>query len=170
MDTTALDEVLRDRLAAGAQASFRAQEIAAEQTRARADVAALLETRRRSANEYRGAPGWSVQIVAGKEPLWPQGFDPLNVRVVGKGDVLHTRWIKLGNGSGTCEVLGRASLTEAAGEHPLFQGVRRLVLAGLKKPAVGESGGRVTIEGDGIKASFTGTIEQSGESVIVRLP
>jgi hypothetical protein len=170
MDTTALDEVLSERLGKGEQAPFRPEEIAAVQARAHRDVGALLEARRSKESEYRSAPGFSLEFVASKEPLWPQGFDPLNVTMLGKGEVLHTRWIKLGNGSGTCEVLGRPSLTEAAGEHPLFQGVRRLVVTGLTEPMIVENGGTLTIEGGGIKASLKGTVERSGQAWIIRMP
>jgi len=170
MDTTALDQVLRDRVGAGPQAALGPEIIAAEQRRAARDVEGLINKRRGRETEYRAAHGWRIEILAGKEPLWPQGFDPLNVSVLGAGNVLHTRWIKLGNGNGSCEVLGRPSLTEAAGEHPLFQGVRRFLVTGLAKPTVGEKDGKVTIDGEGVTVSFAGRLERSGESLVLRLP
>jgi hypothetical protein len=56
--------------------------------------------------------------------MFPHGFDPLNVPVQ-PDEVLHTRWFKLGNDAGTVEVMGRSSLSRAAGDHPLFTGCAR---------------------------------------------
>jgi hypothetical protein len=84
--------------------------------------------------------------------------------------VLHTRWLKAGNGSGALEALDRAALTEGVGPHPLFNGARRLVVTGLKEPRVTEAGGTVTISADGVKGAFTGTVERTGQAFVVRLP
>ncbi len=45
---------------------------------------------------FLGRPGWKLEI-ASAQPLWPQGFDPLNVTLVARGEILHRRWVKLGN-------------------------------------------------------------------------
>jgi hypothetical protein len=94
------------------------------------DVIAKREQRKRA---FLDQPGWTVVITARDQPFFPSRFDPLNVHVVGKGEVLHTRFLQL-NG---IEILGRAALTEAAGEHPLFNGIRSVTLTGFKtKPVV----------------------------------
>jgi hypothetical protein len=50
--------------------------------------------------------------------------------------------LKLHTASGRLEILNHGSLTEAAGEHPLFQGVRTWATAGLaQKPALKQDGG-----------------------------
>ena len=85
-------------------------------------------------------------------------------------EVLHTRLLKLGNASGAIEILGRASLTEAAGEHPLFNGVRRMVVTGVVDPHVVEAGGKVTLDAEGIHGSFAGAVERLPDVVRIRLP
>jgi hypothetical protein len=116
-------------------------------------------------------PGWRLVVEAPSGPLFPQGFDPLNVHTVSPGEVLHTRWIKLGNAAGTAEVLGRSALTVASGAHPLFNGVRQLTVTGLAdEPAVTEANGTVTVRAEGVTAELRGAVvERSGQTVIVRL-
>ena len=84
-----------------------------------------------SREAFLARPGLTLVVTAGAEPLWPQGFDPLNVRVVSPSEVLHTRFVRLGNRSGSIEVVGDSALTVAAGAHPLFNGVRSITLTGL---------------------------------------
>lgn len=101
--------------------------------------------------EFLARPGWRVLLVAKGEPLWPQGFDPLNIRRLSKAKLLHTRWLKLGNTKGTVEVFGEA-LTEGAGNHPLFEGVRRVLITGLaSEPQLVKRGGHVRIEVEGLR-------------------
>jgi hypothetical protein len=104
-------------------------------------------------------------------PLFPQGFDPLNVQVVAPGEVLHTRYVKLGDDASVVEVMGRATLTEAAGAHPLFNGVRSLTITGLEdEPAIETAGAATTIQADGITATLNGaSVEQRGRRITVRL-
>ena len=105
-------------------------------------------------------------------PLWPQGFDPLNVTRIDGQRVLHTRFVKLGNDAGHVEVIGHASLSEGAGTHPLFNGLKRLQLTGLAKPVVQESGGSVSMKAEGLDLQFKkASIATSGETIrIVLLP
>lgn len=168
-----LDELLSDRLrtmTVPAQCDFTARESEAAVTRARQDIAESAANRKRQKQEFLDARGTRLEIIAGKEPLWPQAFDPWNVVNLGNREILHTRWIKLGNGSGTIEVLGHRALTEAAGAHPLFNGVRRLIVTGLAEPKVSASEGKVTLEASGIKANFTGTVQRESEVVRIVLP
>jgi len=114
------------------------------------EVRARREQRKR---EFLDQPGWTVVIIAGDSPFFPSRFDPLNVQIVGKGEVLHTRFLQL-NG---IEILGRPALTEAVGEHPLFNGVRRVTLTGFKtKPEVKDD----RLAADGVTADLRGaTVE-----------
>ncbi|MDQ5857511.1 MAG: hypothetical protein M3542_04435, partial [Acidobacteriota bacterium] len=55
------------------------------------------------------------------------------------------------------EVLNARAVTESAGKHPLFEGVRRVTVTGLKEePAVRESPAGVSIQAAGITATFAG--------------
>jgi hypothetical protein len=139
---------------------------------AAADVRTLRARRAESRRVFLEQPGWRLVIAAPGTPLFPQGFDPLNVQVVSSGEVLHTRFLKLGNDSGAIEVLGRAALTEAAGSHPLFNGVRTLTVTGLaSEPVITEASGVVKVAAVGVTAELRGaTVERTGQTVTVRLP
>jgi hypothetical protein len=96
------------------------------------------------------APGWRL-VVETEDPIFPQGFDPWNVERLSAAKVLHTRWIKLGNASGSLEVLDRHCLTEGAGKHPLFEGVRRATITGLPSaPRIEEADGALKISENGL--------------------
>lgn len=139
--------------------------------RARRDVAALVARRETLRRDFLARPGWKLELIVEGSPLFPQGFDPLNVERVGAREVLHTRYLKLGGGAGFVEVINRSSLTEGAGAHPLFNGLRRLTVTGLaSEPAVAESGGKTTITADNLKAEFTGAhVTRSGQTLVIRL-
>ncbi len=85
--------------------------------------------------------------------------------------MLHTRYLKLGGGAGFIEIINRRSLTEGTGEHPLFNGLRRLTVTGLaSEPAVSASGGKTTVTADNLKAEFTGAqVTRLGQTLFIRL-
>ena len=168
-----LDEALRD--SATIDCVFRAEEIATARSVAALDVEALLAERRERRAAFESVPGWRIVIEAsGEQPLWPQGFDPLNVERLEDG-ILHTRFLKLGSDSCELEAIDTAitdleSLTEGVGPHPLFNGVRRVVIAGLSAPEVANEGEIVTVRADGFAASFSGAeVQQSDSMLIVQL-
>jgi hypothetical protein len=154
-----LDVLLQDAVAASASARCRF-------TRAENDEALSLAqrsvelaqlTRRAVRRDFLERPGWKIVVVAGAEPLSPERFDPLNVDGVAPGEVLHSRWVKLGNTAGSLEVLNRRALTESAGKHPLFEGVRRVIVTGLPdEPQVRESSGALFLRADGVTGDFRG--------------
>jgi hypothetical protein len=137
---------------------------------AESDIRALNARRAAQRQRILNEPGWRVTIVAPGNPLFPQGFDPLNVSVLGSGEVLHGRFLRLGNAAGTVEILGRAALTEAVGAHPLFNGVRSLTVAGLPaEPRVSTSEGTVRVEADGVRIELRGVVEHGSGSTLVRV-
>jgi hypothetical protein len=145
----ALDRLLElglERLAVPAK-RFSPSEEEAAFARAEADLEELLAERAKLEQEFLARPGWRITLLTREEPFWPQGFDPLNVRRLGGGRLLHTRWLKLGNARGTVEVFGEV-LTEAAGDHPLFHGVQRMMITGLPaEPRLARAeGGHVRLE------------------------
>jgi hypothetical protein len=150
---------------------FSTADRTAAQDRARGDVNELRETRAALEEHIATEPGWRLVIEADpKAPLWPQGFDPMNIRRLDSG-LLHTRFLKLGNATGLFEVMGDTVLTEGVGPHPLLNGVRRVVMAGLdSEPAVTEAAGTLTISYPTVKAMFRNAVlERSGKRITIRL-
>ena len=111
---------------------------------ANTDVAALTERLAELERLFHETRGLRLIVDAASEPLFPSGFDPLNVRVVRTGTVLHRRMLSLSNGQGSIELLDREALSTAAGDHPLFSGVRELIVPGLAENPV-QVGGDGTI-------------------------
>jgi hypothetical protein len=184
-DTTSLDALLARSLAGSArqapasdrtpsrQCTLGEAEVQALRSRAEQDVARLTASRDSARAAFLARPGWRLVVEAGREPLFPQGFDPLNVSLVTPREVLHTRMAKLGNSAGALEVVGRASLTLASGQHPLMTGVRTFTITGLQSDPVSggaKAGGTATIVGEGIAGRFEGAVvERDGRTVKVRL-
>ncbi len=169
-DDVPLDELLR-RAAAGVEpARFSAAREEAERRRADEDVSALGARRAALASEFLGAPGWRV-VVETEDPIFPQGFDPWNVERLSATEVLHTRWIKLGNASGSLEVLDRHCLTEGAGKHPLLEGVARATITGLpSEPRIEETDGAVEISEKGLTLTLRGArVTRDGTTVTITL-
>ncbi len=138
---------------------------------ARENVLTLLKGRVERREAFDSAAGWKLVVETSKaSPLWPQGFDPLNVRHVA-GGILHTRFLKLGNESGALEVMGDTVLTEGVGPHPLFDGVVRMTLGELtEEPAVEIDGEHVTVSLPTLNAEFSGAdVERSDDRVVIRL-
>jgi hypothetical protein len=134
---------------------FSRSEIDESLARARRSIELAALTRQAVRKDFLERGGWKVVVVAGSPPLSVERFDPLNVERVGRGEILHTRWVKLAAPSGSVEVLDRRALTESAGAHPLFEGVRRLTVTGLpEEPRVSNSDGSVSIRGPGLTADF----------------
>lgn len=176
-DSLSLDELLAAALAAAAPPARQACALP-ESFKAAARARAKLETQRLAAvrealrREFAEQAGWKIVVVAAANaPLWPQGFDPLNVRRLGGTDVLHTRHLKLGNDAGAIESFNQRSLTTGAGAHPLFNGVRQLTLAGLaREPQVQEAAGKLRLEAEGVKAEFRGArLERAGQTLTINL-
>jgi hypothetical protein len=84
--------------------------------------------------------------------------------------VLHARFLRLGNASGTLEVLGHESLTRAAGAHPLFTGVRELLVRLPAEPEVEQAEDRLVVRAEGLTLALEGArLERSGQELVVRL-
>lgn len=136
---------------------FTGQETARALDGAKRSVELAQLTRTAVRDDFFRRPGWTLVIVAGAEPLAPKAFDPLNVERLGSGEVMHSRWVKLGNAAGVIEVLNARSVTESAGKHPLFDGVRRLTVTGLPaEPTVNESASGIAVEAAGVAGRFAG--------------
>ena len=159
----------------GVTCALSPTEQAALERTARADAAAVVAGRAQRRRWFDALAGWRLEVQAANGlPLWPQGFDPLNVERV-DGGLLHTRWCSLANDSGKLEALDGdgadlVSFTEGAGAHPLFNGVRRVVVAGLSQPQVQEHDGSVSVRAPGLIADFPhATVREQGTQVLVQL-
>jgi hypothetical protein len=143
--------------------------VEAELSHAEREVAATVENREREREGFLGAEGWTLEVVADRmeDAFWSATFDPMNVTRFGPGEVLHKRMLTLSGTSGTFEAMDQQVLTEAAGEHPIFSGICRIVAAGLdSEPTIQEQEGKVTVEAEGITASLAVTSVERRERVI----
>lgn len=178
--TAVLDELLRDAVGdAGLEADIADVRPDVEARRSAVatggeDVRDLQRRRRDRLDDFLGREGWSVEVTAPDAlPLWPANFDPLNVFRVDGRRVLHDRWIVLQNDAGRVEVLDRTALTEAAtDDHPLFSGVRRLLVTGLHEaPEIVRDDGTVRIDTSQLRVHLEGAVVEKGERrVRIRLP
>lgn len=106
-----------------------------------------LEAERRQAREAMlGQPGARL-VVTSSRPLQLRAFDPMNLRLLGGGEVLHRRFVQFAAAGLSGEVLGTASLMSApAGAHPIW-GATRLDVPGLRGAQLSEDGLNLTAEG-----------------------
>lgn len=128
---------------------------------ATADVRRVASERASARAAFDRLAGWRLVIEpAVGAPLWPQGFDPLNVAQV-TGGTLHHRMLRLGNDSLSISMVDGEgadfeALTESAGAHPLFNGIRRVEIVMPSKPMVTREAGVVTVSAPGLQGRFTG--------------
>lgn len=165
-----LDSLLGEAVAARKRSgcSFSRAELDQSLANARRSIELAKLTREAVRKDFFSRAGWKVVVVSGAEPFFPQNFDPLNVERLAAGEVLHTRWIKLGNSAGAVEVLDRRALTESAGKHPLFDGVKSLTVTGVEvEPEARESPDGVSVRAPGLTADFRGATLTRGDRTIV---
>jgi len=141
-------------------------EVARAEALARSDSVALAERDARALSAFQNAAGWRVEIEVEREPLQPLRFDPLNVRILDERTVLHGRWISVGNEAIQAEVLDRTALTRGRPGHPLFAGIDRFRVTGLREPDVTVAGDTVRIRGDGLTVTAIGaTLDADGQRI-----
>ncbi len=179
-DRQNLDRALRGALGAdGGDASnrcaFSDTETAETGRIAGEDAAGVLRRQAERRQAFEARPGWRIVVeTADGEPLWPEGFDPLNVERV-EGGVLHSRFLRAANDCGQLEAMDDPetdieALTEAFGPHPLFHGFQRVVIAGLAKPEVRIDGRHVTVRVSGLAASFErASVHHGPRELVVKL-
>ncbi len=170
-DKQTLDEALSRAVGKGDICSLEPNVVAATEIQAGEDIAALVEERTRLLSDFEALPGWRIIVNAPADsPLWPQGFDPINVERLSKAQVLHTRFVTLGNDLGQIEVLNARTLTQGMGEHPLFNGIDRMEVGGLEEPRVVSSGTSIEVVAPGLSAKFkSATATTTGSVVTVQL-
>lgn len=170
-DSLALPDLVAGAIPDVQPAHFSAAESERVRTEAQHAARNALALRAAHAQAFDAAPGHMLVFEAAGEPLWPQGFDPFNVESLGGGRVLHARWIAMQNRAARIEVLDHASATESAGAHPLFNGVRRLVVTGLSAaPTIAGPDSATTVRAPGVDATVRGAhIERSATRTVVRI-
>ncbi|HET9276224.1 MAG TPA: hypothetical protein VFN96_09150 [Gemmatimonadales bacterium] len=175
-DTQSLDGMLAMALAGETgNCAIPDREASAIRRDAGRDAAAVVASRAERRRAFDARSGWKVIVQAADgQPLWPQGFDPLNLQLV-EGGLLHGRFLRLGNDIGSLEAVDGPgadieALTLAAGAHPLFNGVSRVTIVVGLRPAVEASEGRVQLRAPGFTATFArATARESDSTVLVDL-
>ena len=174
-----MEEALRARGVAAA--AFPEAETAGFRARAAASIADLGVRRQRLRTELGERRGGRVvvEVAAGAEPFRVQRFDPINLMVLGAGAMAHANYLTLAVPQGSIELTnpgfvrgsfgGTVSVTEAAGRHPLSDGVRRLTIAGIQgAPTVGGAEGTVSVEAPGVRLTLR-DVETHVDGDVVRI-
>jgi hypothetical protein len=174
-ENASLDGLLESAIAGRASTicEFEDADVAAAGVWASAMIADLRARRSAVRNRIDTQGGWTVEFISSaREPFFPRNFDPLNVLIVGATEVVHSRWLEIGNSAGSLEAIDRDVLTQGVGPHPLFNGVRRVVVAGLvDEPAVVRNDSTATIQGSGLTAEFRGAqVRRNGMTLVVSVP
>ncbi len=164
-----------------AAAGFPETETAGFQARAAASIADLGVRRQRLRAELGERRGGRVvvEVVAGAEPFRVQRFDPINLMVLDAGAMAHANYLSLVVPQGSIELTnpafvrgsfgGTVSITEAAGRHPLSDGVRQLMIAGIQgAPKVGRDERTVSVEAPGVRLTLR-DVETHVEGDLVRI-
>ncbi len=153
-----LDVLLQDSLASEQiePAQLNEAEVADLRAKAKRAVEELKRYREKTWAEFRERQGPRI-IIEAQEGSWmqPRGFDPMNILKVGDKEVLHRRMLTLACKNGNLQVLGLPALTLGLGPHPLFNGIKRVEIAGFTDaPDIKESEGKLTIDSDSLKMDF----------------
>ena len=143
--------------------------IAAQLERAVREVEQILVEKSRAKELVLGSAAVLLEVIA-REPLFPQGFDPMNLRLLTKNEVLHTRFLQLGNASGNLQLLSLSAITRGSGQHPLFDGVQQVTIALPELPTVLEDGDSLELRDQGLTLRFTGAkLERDSKAWRVQL-
>jgi hypothetical protein len=171
-DTLYLDDMLDQALPPHLQpAAIAEADVKALQALAEGEVEEVAQKREALRSSVVARGGWRLEVIAAPaDPLRPKGFDPMNLHPLGSAEVLHTRWLRLGNDTNNIEVFGEV-VTAGAGPHPLFTGVARMTVLGLSgAPHITQEADTVTVTGQGIDATFRhAAVTQSGQTVTITL-
>lgn len=158
-----------------APCAFTPVELGAARRDARIDAAEVARGWSSRQRTFEAREGWRIVIQsAADQPLWPQGFDPLNIDRV-DGGLIHTRFLKLGNDNGALTALDGTDAdvearTAGVGPHPIFNGVAWVEVVVPSRPVVERSGTHLGITTPGFTASFSNaTLVDSGRQLLIQL-
>lgn len=158
-----------------APCGFTPVEIGEAKREARLDAAEVVSGWGKRQRAFEVREGWRILIQSAPgHPLWPQGFDPLNIDRVEDG-LIHTRFLKLGNDSGVMTALDEEggdieARTAGVGPHPIFNGIAWVEVVVPAQPVVERSGGHLLLRSPGFSADFQGaTLVESGRQLLIQL-
>lgn len=140
------------------------------------DLAAFLHRRSQMKAAFDSRPGYRIEISAAEgRSLFLQGFDPLNVARLSEDEILHSRFLRLGNDDAEMEAIDQdgadiAAITKGAGPHPIFNGVVSVAISIQEAPAFNSDQGKTVIEAPGFRAEFLNarieTDDDAGKTII----
>ncbi|MEO7996250.1 MAG: hypothetical protein ABI852_02330 [Gemmatimonadaceae bacterium] len=160
-DRTSMEQALGESVGEGKSCQASSIELSLAAQRSWEESSALMTERGKRHGAFMAKPGWRLVVeTSGSQPMFPQGFDPLNVVSFPPADVLHTRFLKAGNNLGQIEILNTEALTVSAGVHPIMQGFRSLTVTGLAKPEISDSLGTITVKAPGVSLRFSKSFVQ----------
>ncbi|GAA2758277.1 hypothetical protein [Actinopolymorpha rutila] len=128
--TSYVDDLLHNAVANAGPTEFTADHRSMVVGRAKGAIAALREERRSRRHAFLARDDKVVLTATGRKPLRVTGFDPMNLHNLGSGAVLHTHHLKVAGEDFELELFDCQALTEGAGDHPLFDGLRRVTFTG----------------------------------------
>jgi hypothetical protein len=158
-------------------------ETAGFRARAAAEVEDLAGRQERLWREILDRPGPRVviEVAEGAEPFRPERFDPINLSVLGAGEVAHPHFITLVGPSGSIDLTnagfargsyaGTVGLTASAGWRPLGDGIRRLTVVGIQGAPQISHDGKIVLTAPGLRVELRGAdLRVDGETIRITVP
>jgi hypothetical protein len=160
---------------ASAPCDFTPVELGAARRDARSDVASVASGWGSRQRTFEAREGWRIVIQSAPgRPLWPQGFDPINIDRV-DGGLIHTRFLKLGNDDGELTAIDESDVdiearTAGVGPHPIFNGVAWVEIVVPAQPVLDRGGGHLGIKAPGFTATFaSATLTEGGRELLIQV-
>jgi hypothetical protein len=121
-----------------------------------------------------------IEVPEGEEPFRLERFDPVNLFVLGGGEVAHAHFISVLGPGGTAALTnpgfskgawsGTIAVTLSAGQDPMGDGFRRLTLVGVKGPPEITREGKVVLKAPGLRIELQkADVQADGGTVRIRV-
>ncbi len=160
-------------------AKFSAAEADGFRVKAAERLADLSRSRQQLRADVLARPGTRVliDVPVGSAPLHVERFDPINLAILDKGEVVHANYLTLRGESGSVEVsnpgfvrrsfAGAVSLAVSGGRHPIAGGVRRITVVGIRNaPRITRDDGVVKIDSPELHATLSGAdVQVDGQTI-----
>lgn len=177
-------EILEGRLKtrSARPAKFSRREAAEFDSRAAAAAGELAERRASLRRELANRPGTRVviEVPEGNEPFRLERFDPVNLFVLGGGEVVHPHFVIVRGPGGSVALTnpgftrgtysGTVAVTASAGRDPMRDGFRRLTLAGVQGQPEVTGEGKVVLRAAGLLVELQhADVQADGGTVRIRV-